>query len=96
MSNGSITLQKWPQVSIFPTQFLQITILNLKDFSPVVGSKGCFAHNIFMVAKFFINSAPAISPTCIYRMPIECFPLTYDLGGFKSRINRHLLTVGSF
>ena len=27
---------------------------------------------------------------------IECFPLTYDLSGFKSRINRHLLTVGSF
>ena len=28
--------------------------------------------------------------------PIECFPLTYDLSGFKSRINRHLPTVGSF
>ena len=29
-------------------------------------------------------------------LAIECFPLTYDLSGFKSRINRHLLTVGSF
>ena len=29
-------------------------------------------------------------------LPIECFPLTYDLNGFKSRINRHLLTAGSF
>ena len=29
-------------------------------------------------------------------LPIECFPLTYHLNGFKSRINRHLLTVGSF
>ena len=28
-------------------------------------------------------------------LPIECFPLTYDLSGFKSRINRYLLTVGS-
>ena len=27
-------------------------------------------------------------------LSIECFPLTYDLNGFKSRINRHLLTVG--
>ena len=27
---------------------------------------------------------------------IECFPLTYDLSGSKSRINRYLLTVGSF
>ena len=26
----------------------------------------------------------------------EWFPLTYDLNGCKSRINRHLLTVGSF
>ena len=29
-------------------------------------------------------------------LSIECFPLTYDLSGFKFRINRHLLTVGSF
>ena len=29
-------------------------------------------------------------------LPIECFPSTYDLSGFKSRINRYLLTVGSF
>ena len=29
-------------------------------------------------------------------LPIECFPLTYDACGFKSRINRHLLTLGSF
>ena len=29
-------------------------------------------------------------------LPIKFFPLTYDLNGFKSRINRHLLTVGSF
>ena len=29
-------------------------------------------------------------------LPIECFPLTYDLNGFKSRIKRHLLTIGSF
>ena len=29
-------------------------------------------------------------------LPIECFPLTYDLSGFKFRIKRNLLTVGSF
>ena len=29
-------------------------------------------------------------------LPIECLPLTYDLSAFKTRINRHLLTVGSF
>ena len=35
--------------------------------------------------------------TCTTRLwsslPIECFPLTYNLNGFKSRINRHLLAV---
>ena len=29
-------------------------------------------------------------------LPLECFPLTCNLNGSKSRINRHLLTVGSF
>ena len=29
-------------------------------------------------------------------LPIECFPLAYNLNGFKSRINRHLLTVDFF
>ena len=29
-------------------------------------------------------------------LPIECFPLIFDLSGFKSRINRDLLFVGSF
>ena len=29
-------------------------------------------------------------------LPIEYFPLTNDLNGFKSRISRHLLIVGSF
>ena len=27
-------------------------------------------------------------------VPIECFPLIYNLNGVKSRINRNLLTVG--
>ena len=27
---------------------------------------------------------------------IECFPLTFDLSGFTSRINRHLLTVRGY
>ena len=29
-------------------------------------------------------------------LPIKCFPLTCDLNGFNSRINRDLLTVGFF
>ena len=29
-------------------------------------------------------------------LPIDCFPLVYGLNGFKSRIDRHLLTACSF
>ena len=29
-------------------------------------------------------------------LPIECFPLTYNLSGFKYKINKRLLTAGSF
>ena len=29
-------------------------------------------------------------------LPIKCFPLTYDLNGLKSRINKYLLTVVFF
>ena len=29
-------------------------------------------------------------------LPIQCFPLSFDLSGFKSRINRYLLPVVSF
>ena len=29
-------------------------------------------------------------------LPMECFPLTYVLNGFKSKIDRDLLTIGSF
>ena len=29
-------------------------------------------------------------------LPMECFPLTYDLNGLKSITNRHFLTLGSF
>ena len=41
------------------------------------------------VSSFFPRKAWLWNP-----LPIECFPLTYNLDGFKSRINRHLLTVG--
>ena len=43
------------------------------------------------VNSFFLAQLGMLS----YRMPVECFSLICDLNGFKSRINRHLLTVGS-
>ena len=44
----------------------------------------------------YVNSFFTCTARLWNSLPIECFPLTYDLNGFQSRINRHLLTVGSF
>ena len=45
---------------------------------------------------FYVNSFFPRTARLWNFLPIECFPLTYNLNGFRSRINRHLLTVGSF
>ena len=45
---------------------------------------------------FYVNSLFPCTARLWNSLPIECFPLTYDLSGFKSRINRYLLTAGPF
>ena len=59
----------------------------LHDFS--VTSPRCYKD--VYVNSFFPRTAKLWNS-----LPIECFPLTYGLSGFKPRINRHYLTVGSF
>ena len=59
----------------------------LHDFS--VPNRRCY-KNVY-ANSFFPRTARLWNS-----LPIECFPLTDDLSGFKSRINRYLLTVGSF
>ena len=59
----------------------------LHDFS--VTTPSCYKD--VYVNSFFRRTAKLWNS-----LPIECFPLTYDHSGFKSRINRHLLTVFSF
>ena len=44
----------------------------------------------------YVNSFFSRTDRLWNSLSIECFPLTYDLNGFKSRINRYFLTVGSF
>ena len=39
----------------------------------------------------FVNSSFPCTARLWYSLPIECFPLTFDLNGFTSRTNRHLL-----
>ena len=59
----------------------------LHDFSVTIPNcnKDIYVNSFFLHTTRLWNS-----------LPIECFPLTYDLNGFKSRINRHLLTIVSF
>ena len=44
----------------------------------------------------YVNSFFSDAVRLWHYLPIECFPLTYDHSSFKSRINRHLLTVVFF
>ena len=44
----------------------------------------------------YVNSFFPCTTRLWNSVSVECFPLTYDRSDFKSRINRHLLTVGSF
>ena len=44
----------------------------------------------------YVNSFFPCTARLCNSLPIEYFPLTYDLNGFRSRINRHILPVGSF
>ena len=59
----------------------------LHDFSVTIPR--CY-KDVYVNSFFPLTARPWNS------LSIECFPLTYDLNGFKSRINRYLLTVGSF
>ena len=59
----------------------------LHDFSVTI----CRCYKDVYVNNFFPRTARLWNS-----LPIECFPLTYDPSGFKCRINRYILTVGSF
>ena len=56
-----------------------------------------FSVNISKCYKdVYVNSFFPCTAKLWNSLPIKCFPLTYDCSCFKSRISRHLLTVGSF
>ena len=44
----------------------------------------------------YVNSFFPRSARIRISLPIECFPLTYDLSGCKSKINRHLFNCRFF
>ena len=58
----------------------------LHDFSVTIP----ICYKDVYVSSFFPRTARLWNS-----LPIECFPLTYDISGLNSGINRHHLTVGS-
>ena len=51
---------------------------------------------VVLMSPFLDLTRMSMSTVSFLTLPIECFHLTYNLSDLKSRINRHLLTVGSF
>ena len=71
----------------------------LAELVPLPYSRGRSTHYSDSLHDFSVIIARCFFPPTARLwnfLPIECFPLTYYLNGFKSRINRYLLTVGSF
>ena len=79
---------KWVESNlIFSYLFCYFLIFfRLHHFSVTIPRcyKDVYVNSFFPRTTKLWNSLPIV--------PIECFPLTCDLSGFKSRINRYLLT----
>ena len=68
----------------------------VKSNSSLLFLAACVATIAHKNLFFFFSSSFPHTARLPNSLPRECFSLTYDLNGFKSRINRHLLTVGLF
>ena len=84
--------RNWFQFLIFDGGLLVILIYCMIFQSPFLDviSRSLSIRMSISGVSFLSNLDPGI--LCLS----NAFPLTYDLRGFKSRINRHLLSAGSF
>ena len=73
-----------------PYQCMHQDKLQLVIYSDRLHDFFCHRHPIY-VKSFFSLQSQALQ----FSLPLECFPVTYDLNSFKCRINRHLLALGS-
>ena len=70
---------------------LLILLAGQKDFKKVVR----FSVTIRRCYKdVYLNSFFPCTARLWNYLSAECFPLTYDLNGFKSRVNRHHFSLG--
>ena len=94
-------------LSIFYSYYFGRCFSELAQLVPLLFSQGRFTRYSDILHNFsvtiprcykdvYVNSFFSCTAKLWNSLPIECFPLTYNLNGCKSRINRHLLTLGSF
>ena len=99
--------QNVASLSLFSRYYFGRCLSGLAELVPLPYSQGRSTHYSYRLHDFsfgnprcyrdvYVNSLFPRTARLLNSPPIECFPLTYDLSGFKSRINRHLLTVGYF
>ena len=100
-------LRNVASLSLFYRYYFSRCSSELAQLVPVPFSRGrstCYSDRLhdFSVTiprcykDVYVNSFFPQTAKLWNSLPLECFLLTYDLSGFKFRINRHLLTVGSF
>ena len=92
-------------LSLFYRYYFVRCISELAQLVPLSFSRGRPTHYSDRLHDFSITSprcykdvyVNSFSPQTaeLWNSILKCFPLTYDLSGFKSRIKRHLLIVGS-
>ena len=96
--------QNVPSLSLFCRYYFERCSSKLAQLVPLPYSQGrstCYSDKLhdFSVSiskcckGVYVNSFFPHTARLWNSLPIEFFPLTYDLNGFKSRMNRHLLTV---
>ena len=94
-------------LSLFYRYYFGICYSDLTQLVPLPFSQGrctCYSGRLhaFSVTiprcyKYvYINSFFPCTVRLWNSLPIECFPLTYNLNGFKPRISRLVLTLDSF
>ena len=104
---GTLSLWKCGQLTFFYRCYCDRCSSELTQLAPLAFSQGRSTRYSDRLHDFsvsiprcykdvYVNSFFPHATRLMNSLPIECFPLTYDVSGFKSRINRYILTVGSF
>ena len=85
-------------VGIFFSFFLSFHLnwLICLCFLILVGSSLAILIDCLIFRYFFVNILFCCTAKLLLYVPQKCFYLIYDLSGFKSRVNRHILYLGSF